>query len=122
LQLIHQVHAERIEKELPRDGEGEVPARQLDEQEISELDRFAKEREIVRTPSFSFLLSRDLERARRLTQQIERDVREGDVFLENGPVSAPFGEPMSEDQPVIAEPESEFAERAQNPFRPRGIL
>jgi len=38
-----------------------------------------------------------------VSDEIERDVREGDVFLEDGRMTAPLGEPVPEHEAVVAE-------------------
>ena len=45
---------------------------------------------------------------RRLTEEIERDVGERDVLLENGRVSAPLAQPVTEHEPVVAEAQQQL--------------
>jgi hypothetical protein len=47
---------------------------------------------------------------RRLPNQIQRDVGESNVFLEDGPVTAPFTEAVAEHEAVVAEPKEVLEE------------
>src|SRR5688500_1539670 len=112
LQGVHQVHAECVEEKLPRDREREITARELDELNVAELNLLAKKRELVRGAAVPLRFRRQLKGAVRLPQEIERDVGQRDVFLEDGPVTAPLRKTVTENQPVVAEPETEFGDGA----------
>src|SRR5262249_5316484 len=120
------------EQQLPNDGEREVATWQLHQERVPELDAVAQEREIVLGASLALRRPRQLEKQRRLADQVERDVRERDVFLENRAVPAPLRQPVAEDQPVVAEAEEIGKDnlgghraprnRGYTPRTPRGTL
>jgi hypothetical protein len=92
---------------------------------IAIVDCLAKIRERVLASPFSFNLAREFEQERRLTNQVESDIRERDVLLENGTMPAPLRKTMTEHETIVAESEEIFGESgvvAQKPFSPRGIL
>ena len=72
---------------------------------VAIVDRFAKIREIIFTSSFAFDFACELEKKRRLADQVESDVRQRDVFFEYRTMSAPLRETMTEHQSVVAESE-----------------
>ncbi len=93
-------------EQLPDDGVREVPVRLLDELEVAEVALVAAERQLV-------LVAREGEQRAGLAEQVEREVGEGHLLLQDGRVPGPFGEPVGEDQRVVAEGEGRL------PFRLR---
>ena len=95
-------HREHAEEQLSYDRDGEVALRQLDEKHIAVLDCITKIGERIGVASLPLDLGRQPEEQRRLTDEVERDVREGNVLLENRRMTAPLGETMAEHEPVVA--------------------
>ncbi len=129
LQRVEKMHAERVEEKLAGNRISEVPDRELGETHIPERDGVAKVGEIVGSSSRALGFPGELQRARRLADEVERDVRQRDVLLQNRPVAAPLGETMAEYEPVVANAQQIFGEssllvlrRNQNPLSPRGTL
>jgi hypothetical protein len=118
------VNAERVEQKLSHDSDGKVSDRKLDDLKIPIVDRFTEISERVFVAPFAFRLSRKMQIEACLTDQIERDVGESNVFLENRRVPAPFRQAMSKNETIIAKPEEILEEIgvAQKPFIPRGTL
>ena len=124
-----------VEQELARDREREVALRQLDELAVAELNDLAKIRERIFVAPLPFHLAGETQEHRRLAEEIERDVRRRDVFLEDRTVAAPLAQPMAEHEPVVAEAQEileqrvgRFARRRHDrrrrhtPRTPRGTL
>src|SRR5688572_29563418 len=103
LELLEHMIAVHVEQELPHYRERVVAFRKLDDLEVPVFHRLAEVRKIVLAPTLSLGLTGKLEKEGRLADEIERDVRERDVFLENGTVAAPFGHAVSENEAVIGQ-------------------
>jgi hypothetical protein len=71
--------------------------------EVAELRHVAEIREAVLVAAPAFEPPGVREEHARLTDQIERDVGEGDVFFQDRPVAAPFGQALAEDKRAVAE-------------------
>src|SRR5262249_18707118 len=78
---VHLAQREHAEQQLADDREGKVAFRQLDHQQVAVVDRVSEIRERVFRAILAFYLAGELEQKRRLTDQIERDVRERDVLF-----------------------------------------
>jgi hypothetical protein len=89
---------ERREQEVAQDRPSEVAVRQLDDREVAELGLVAQERELVLVAPPAFQSAGMREQQARLADQVQRDVRQRDVLLDHGPVAAPLGEPLPEDE------------------------
>ncbi len=129
LQRVEKVHAECVEEKLPGNRISEVPDRELGETHVPERDGVPKVGKIVGSSSRALGFSGELKSARRLTDEVEGDVRQSDVLLQNRPVPAPLGKAMTEYEPVVADAQQIFGEscllvlrRNQNPLSPRGTL
>ena len=85
----------RVEQ-VPRDGLREVAIGLLDQQAILEVEYVAVEGQLVAVAGV-------VQQQRRLADQVEREVGEADVDLERRAVPAPFAEPLSQHQRVIAQ-------------------
>ncbi len=96
----------------------EVAVRQLDQADVAELDRVAEIRQRVLVAPLPLDLAGQLQEARRLPDEVERDVGERDVLLEDRPVPAPLRQPVPEHQPIIAEPEQVLEQRSRAPTQP----
>ena len=117
--------AEYVEEKLPHDGERVVPIGKFDQMSVAIVDRLTEIREIILASSLSFDLPSELEKERRLADQVESDVRERDVLFENRSVPTPLRKSMAEYKAVVTEAEEILGQRsrvAQKPFSPRGIL
>ncbi len=111
------------EQKLARDGEGEIPVRQLDDERVAVVGRIAKIRERVLVAALRFRFAGPLQQQVRLAHEVERDVRERDVLLEDRPVPAPLAQPVAKHQAVVAVAEQVFEElRAHRLPTPRGTL
>ncbi|GHE61074.1 hypothetical protein GCM10017778_52060 [Streptomyces vinaceus] len=90
------------EVELAGDGVGEVPVRLLDQLEVAEGALLAQEGQLV-------LVAGQGQQDAGLAEQVERDVREGDLLLQDGGVARPLAEAVGEDQRVVPEREGRAA-------------
>ncbi len=84
-------------QKLPSDRLPEIAVRLLHQQAILEIENVAAERQLVGIAGLA-------QKQRRLTDQVESEIGEGQVDLERRRVPAPFAQPLAEDQRVIAEP------------------
>ena len=117
--------AEHVEQELPHDRERVITVRELYHLHIPVVDRLAEIRERIFAPSLSFDFAGELEEQRRLTDQVESDVRKRDILFENRPMPAPLRKTMTMYETIIAKAEEILGEcrgETQKPFSPRGIL
>jgi hypothetical protein len=94
------------QRQVAQHGEGEVAARQLGQGRVAVVDLIAQEGELVFVPARAAALATVLagqgQQRPRLTDQVERHVRQRDVLLEDGPVAAPLAEALAEDQAGVA--------------------
>ncbi len=86
------------EVELARDGVGEVPVGLLDQLEVAEGPLLAQEGQLV-------LVACQGQQDAGLAEEVERDVREGDLLLQDGGVTRPLAEAVGEDQGVVPQRE-----------------
>ena len=96
-------------EEQPGDGAGEVAIGLFEQQEIAELAFVAQKSELVLGVAGGGA-GQGVE-APRLTDQVECDVGERQVFLEHRGMAAPFAEAVPEDQGIIGTGEGEAHER-----------
>jgi hypothetical protein len=124
LKLLQLVNTERVEQKLSYDRYRKISNRQLDDLKIPIVDRFTEVSQRVFVAIFAFSFAGNMQIETCLTDQIERDVGESNVFLENRRVPAPFRQAMSKNETIIAKPEEILEEIgvAQKPFIPRGTL
>ena len=94
-----------IEQELPHQGLGEVAVGLLDQQDVAELRGVAQIGQVVGRPAGPLQPPGQPEPELGLADQIEGDVGQRDILLDRRGVAAPFGDPVAEDQAVVAEPE-----------------
>ena len=100
-----------VEEELPRDRKGEIAVWLFHELCVPELRRFPKVGKLILGAPVPFDFAGKMKEGARLTDQIEGDICERDVFFEHRSVSAPLGQPVAEDQAVIAEAQKKINER-----------
>ena len=79
------------------------PRGSSDDERVPVFDGVTEIRERILIASRALDFPCALEQQRRLTNEVEGDVREGDVFLEEWPVPAPLREAMTEHKPIISE-------------------
>src|SRR5206468_11966917 len=111
LQRLRLKERKNAKKQLPNDRDSEIPPGDHDEKCVTVVDRVSKIRERVGISSFALDGPSAAEKQRGLTDEIERDVGERDVFLENRRMPAPLREAVAEHEPVIAKSEEVFEER-----------
>src|SRR4029077_3235838 len=102
---VQQQHAPDVEEELPHDGAAEVAVGELDQLDVAVGDAVAEVGEGILVAPLPLYLAGQPEEVRRLPDEVERDVGERDVLLEDGAVTAPFGQPVAQDQAVVPQPE-----------------
>src|SRR5688500_16211043 len=93
------------EQKLPRDGPPEVAVGLLDQQAVLKIEHVAVEGERIAITAFAFARTRFAEQMGRLPNQVEREVGQAEIDLERRRVTAPFAEPLAEDQRVVAKPQ-----------------
>ncbi len=84
------------EQQLPRNRLGEIAIGLLDQQAILPVEHIAMEGQLVG-------IAGEAEEMRPLPDEVERDVRQAEVDFQRRGVTAPFAEPLAEDERVIAE-------------------
>lgn len=94
-----------VEVELPRHRVSVVPVGLLHEDDVAEVPDVALVRQRIRIPSLAFQFSGVSEPELRLADQVQSHIRQGEVFFEHGPMAAPLGQSVRQDQRVVAEPE-----------------
>ena len=105
LEPVQQQHAPGVEEELAHDGAAEFAVGELDQLDVAVVDGIAEIGQGVLVALFPLDLAGQMEEVRRLPDEVERDVGERDVLLEDGAVAAPFGQPVTQDQAIVAQPE-----------------
>ena len=100
------------QQQVAQHGVGEVtagrmraaaPHRLLDQREVEVVTFLAQEGELVLVVPLPIELPGVREQRARLTQQVQREVGEGDVLLENGAVAAPFTQALGMDQAGVGQ-------------------
>jgi hypothetical protein len=62
----------------------------------------------IAIPSLVFDIARQVQEVGGLADQVERHIREAEVDLDRWGMTAPFGQALSEDEAVVAEPDQEI--------------
>jgi hypothetical protein len=115
------------EQELPRDRLCEIAVRLLDQQAIGEIHHVAAEGESVAVAALVFDGAGEAEEMRRLADLIQRHVRQRKIDFQSRRVTAPFAQPLTEDERIVAKAKRIREERGDS-FRhqmcetPSGIL
>jgi hypothetical protein len=127
LQLVEDERGMDRYQALPYHSEGEIALRKFHDERIPVVDRLAEVRQSVLVTPLPFHLAGQVEEVVGLADEVERDVGERDVFLENGGMSTPFGEPVAEDEAVVTQPQEVLEEVGaclvtQNTRTPVGTL
>ena len=125
LKLFENVIAVHIEKELSHHRECKISLWKLDELNVPILDSFPEVRKLIFVAALALCFSGEAQEQRRLSDQIQRDIRESDVLFENWTMTAPLGQTVAQHQAIVAESQEIFDEGggvAQNPLSPRGTL
>ncbi len=98
----------RIEVKLPRSRHAVIAIRLLDQQNISEIACVTQKRQLVFIAARTVHLACVRQPKPRVTQQIERNIRQRNIFFEHRPVAAPLRQALAEDQAVIPEAQEIF--------------
>ena len=83
----------------------------FDQQEIAEAAGIAQIGEIVGAVAPALDLAGKTEPELRLADQVERDIGNGDIFFQHRRMAAPFGNPVAEDEAIVAHAQREFEQR-----------
>src|SRR4051794_33356052 len=100
-----------VEQELPRHGEGKIAISLLEQQEIAKFPDVPQIGELVSVALPGLYLAGEGQPQLRLTDQVERHIRERQILLKNWPVPAPFGHAMAENEAIVAQPQDTFEQR-----------
>ena len=92
-------------EQLPRDRHREIAVRLLDQQHIAELWRIAQVGERVLITALALDRASIIVERARLTDQVEPDIGERQFLFEQRRVTAPFRQPVPEDQRIVGETE-----------------
>src|SRR5512132_2508564 len=101
------------EEELPGDGLREVAVGLFDELNVNEVALIPEKSEVVLGPARGLDLPRVRQQDAGLTEQVESDVGERDVFLELRGIRRPLAESLGEDERVVAQPQCILRDRWQ---------
>ncbi len=97
----------------------EVPVRLLREDRVQVVAVFAQQRELVLAAAATLDLAGVGEQQPRLTDQVERDIREPQVLLDRRRVPDPFAQALSEHQARVRRAAADSAARPGRPHRRR---
>ena len=86
------------DEQVAQHGEREIAARQFADRCVAVVVLVAQERELVFVVALGLELAGAREHRARLADQVERHVRERDVFFEHRRVAAPFSQALRQDQ------------------------
>ena len=95
----------RVE-EMAGNGLREISIRLLDQQAVAEIKYVAMERKSIGVAALAFYFAGEIEEMRRLPDQIETDVGEGEVDFQHRRMAAPVRQPLPKDQRIIAQAKS----------------
>jgi hypothetical protein len=110
-QAREQQVVEHVEIELARDRHREVAVRLLEEQQVAEGAGIAQVRELVLVAAAAFDLARERQPHPRLAEQVERDIADGELLLDRRTVADAFGQPVAEDEAVVAQAQQVIDQR-----------
>jgi len=68
---------------------------------------------------FALDLSGQREELTRLADAVQREIRERDVLFDDRRVTAPLREPVTQHEPIVAEPEQKLEQLGAHSFAPR---
>src|SRR5688572_1731672 len=85
--------------------------------DVAVIDRFAKISQVVVSAALPFGHACELQIETCLTDKVQGDVGKRDVLLEDRAMPAPFGKAMTQDEPIVAEPQQVLEEVLRRDFR-----
>jgi hypothetical protein len=97
-----------VEQELAQDRAPEIAVGLFDQQEVPEIPGIAQEGEVIGAAPLPLDLSGQAQPHLRLADQVERGVGERDILLQHRRMTAPFADPVAEDQRVVPHPQEEL--------------
>src|SRR5207248_6406504 len=92
-----------IEVELPRCCHGIVTVWLFDKQNISEIACIAEERELVLIAGSTLDVACVPQPKTRMSQQVQSNVGQRDIFFEHRTMPAPLGQALAENEAVVSE-------------------
>ncbi len=102
-----------VEQELAHQRLAVIAVRLLDEEDVAEVPAVAQERERIRVAPCAFNLAGEGQPQFRLSDEVETDIRHGDVFFKRWRMPAPRRNALAENERVVAHPEREFEKRTR---------
>ena len=110
-QRLQQFQMIDVEEEVPHQRLTKITVRTFDQQQVPEIPCVAQIGQIVGASAFAFDLCGQPQPHLRLADEIQRDIRQSDVFLQRRGMPTPLGIAMPEDQRRIAGAQQELEER-----------
>ena len=110
-----------VEQALPHDRVAEIAVRLLDERQVQVFGFLAQVRELVLAAATALERAGMREQQARLPEQVERHIREPEVFLERRSMADPFAEPLREHEVRVREPEDKASVRRHSVFTSSGM-
>ena len=93
-----------VKQELAHDRLAEIAVGLFDQQQIAEIPDVTVKGKPIRIATRVFDLTRQIQPKRGLADQVQRGIRQRDVFFQHGGVAAPFRDAVSQNKGVIPHP------------------